>query len=314
MVCYWCGCLGKSGAPGRLCWIVPDGTWYVWPGHTRHKSPIYISTASQKTSEKVGQTTCNPVWQFNQAFNSTFAESLPARSVNGTSPPSTSSSKLAPNGTLTLGAKHHLFNGNIYIESASVMLGKLSLFRLWERERSKQEVTSLECTEGDLVMWWMGDWDAGACPSNWNPRLRCGEQRFNIFIIFELSDSLGQTHVAFTAFISEQMLTVCFFSGSRGSKANIEAFVRSIMLWCGSLAHGSARAAAAADPELGVYYNICWLWLPEWSLYEVKLIFAIIPSKEETTDLSSATELLKQWVKNQMHTNPMCTYSVATNS
>ncbi|XP_056911388.1 adhesion G-protein coupled receptor G4 isoform X2 [Takifugu flavidus] len=130
-----------------------------------------------------------------------------ARSVNVSSPPSTTSCKLAPNGTLTLGAKHQLLDGNIQIDPVSGMLGKLSLFRLWKRERSKQEVTSLECTEGDLVMWWTGNWDVGACPSNWDPRLRC-----------------------------------------------------------------------------------------EWSLYEVKLIFAIIPSKEETTDLSSATELLKQWL------------------
>lgn len=168
--------------------------------------------------------------QFNQTFNSTFAESLPARSVNVSSAPSTTSCKLAPNGTLTLGAKHQLLDGNIQIDPVSGMLGKLSLFRLWKRERSKQEVTSLECTEGDLVMWWTGNWDAGACPSNWDPRLRCGEQRLNIFIIFELSDSLGRTHVAFIAFSSEQMLTVCFFSGSRGSKANIEAVVRSILL------------------------------------------------------------------------------------
>lgn len=173
--------------------------------------------------------------QFNQTFDPTFAESLPDRSVNVTSPPSTSSSKLAPNGTLTLGAKHQLLDGDIHIEPFSSMLGKLSLFRLWERERSKQEVTSLECTEGDLVMWWTGDWDAGACPSNWDPRLRCGEQRLNVFIIFELSDSLGRTHVAFTAFSSEQMLTICFFSGSCGSKANIEAVARSITLCCGSL-------------------------------------------------------------------------------
>lgn len=115
--------------------------------------------------------------QFNQTFNSTFADSLPARSVNATSPPSTSSCKLAPNGTLTLGAKHELLDGNVQIEEASVMLGKVSLFRLWERERSKQEVTSLECTEGDLVTWWKGDWDAGACPSKWDTRLRCGEQK-----------------------------------------------------------------------------------------------------------------------------------------
>lgn len=105
--------------------------------------------------------------------------SLPARSLNTTPSSSTSCCKLAPNGTLTLGAAHQLVDGNIQIDPFSSMLGKLSLFRLWGRERSKEEVTSLKCTEGDVVMWWTGHWDAGACPPASDPTLRCGERSWN---------------------------------------------------------------------------------------------------------------------------------------
>lgn len=57
---------------------------------------------------------------------------------------------------------------------------------------------SLQCTEGELLMWWTGHWDARACPASWDPSLRCGERRRNLpfaqfnFIICESSDSLGQ--------------------------------------------------------------------------------------------------------------------------
>lgn len=101
----------------------------------------------------------------------------PARSLNTTPFPPTSSSKLAPNGTLTLGAKHRLVDGDVQVDANSSMLGRLSLFRLWGRERSREEVASLKCTEGDPLMWWTGHWDAGACPATSAPTLRCGERR-----------------------------------------------------------------------------------------------------------------------------------------
>lgn len=56
--------------------------------------------------------------------------------------------------------------------------------------------------------------------------------------------------------------------------------------------------------QLNIYSNAflitSCLWLTEWSLYEVKLMFAIIPYKEEPNDFSHTRELAKQWVKKQM--------------
>lgn len=117
-------------------------------------------------------------------------DSLLAHSLNSTPSPPTSCCKLAPNGTLTLAAKHQLVDAKIQIDPVSSMLGKLSLFRLWGRERSKEEVMSLNCTEGDLVMWWAEHWDDGACPATSDPKLSCGERSWIIllssfnFIIF----------------------------------------------------------------------------------------------------------------------------------
>ncbi|KAF3705649.1 Adhesion G-protein coupled receptor G4 [Channa argus] len=96
---------------------------------------------------------------------------MAARDVN--TPPS-SSCKLAPDGTLTLGATHTLKNGKILVIPFTSMPGKLSLFRLWGRERSTQEVTSLNCSEGDLVNWETDNWDTQICAPLPDPSLKCG--------------------------------------------------------------------------------------------------------------------------------------------
>lgn len=83
--------------------------------------------------------------------------------------------KLSPNGSLTLGAGHTLTDGNFQIIQNSTFSGKLSLFRIWGRERSKQEVTSLNCLEGDLVKWEVKHWDTSYCDPLSDPSLQCGE-------------------------------------------------------------------------------------------------------------------------------------------
>lgn len=107
----------------------------------------------------------------------TLTDSLPGHDGDSTPCTSPSCCKLAPNGTLTLGAAHKLVDGNIDIIPFTRLFGKLSLFRLWSRERSKQEVTSLKCTEGDLVTWWEDDWDTQFCAPLHDSSLHCGEQK-----------------------------------------------------------------------------------------------------------------------------------------
>ncbi|PWA22771.1 hypothetical protein CCH79_00002423, partial [Gambusia affinis] len=90
-------------------------------------------------------------------------------------PPVTASlcCQLASNGSLTLGVGHTINNGNIEIIKYGSMLGKISLFRMWGRERSKEEVTSLSCTEGDLVKWVRNNWDTVNCDPIRDTSLQC---------------------------------------------------------------------------------------------------------------------------------------------
>ncbi|KAM4546237.1 adhesion G-protein coupled receptor G4 isoform 2-T2 [Fundulus diaphanus] len=81
--------------------------------------------------------------------------------------------QLAPNGSLTLGVGHAVYDGNIDIIPYRGMLGKISLFRMWGRERSEEEVTSLSCTEGDLVKWEWDNWDTASCDPVSDTSLQC---------------------------------------------------------------------------------------------------------------------------------------------
>lgn len=115
--------------------------------------------------------------------HTTLFSSLLAHHVDTTPSISSSCRKLAPNGTLTLGATHRLVNGDIEIIPFPNPVVKLSLFRLWGRERSKQEVTSLKCTEGDLVKWDRNNWDTQICAPLPDSNLKCGELVENILYI-----------------------------------------------------------------------------------------------------------------------------------
>lgn len=159
-------------------WYMMCLTWM----HNREKPILYIDGIPVHITEGRSSTTPPSPTSSMTVIILHFPDSLPARSLNATPSSSTPCCKLAPYGTLTLGAAHRLVDGNIQIDPVSSMLGKLSFFRLWGRERSKEEVMSLKCTEGELVMWWTGHWDAGACPATSEPTLRCGEPRLSILL------------------------------------------------------------------------------------------------------------------------------------
>ncbi|XP_061754668.1 adhesion G-protein coupled receptor G4 [Nerophis ophidion] len=97
---------------------------------------------------------------------------------------SPSSCKLAPNGTLTLGAAHTRVDGTVRILPSTVLTGTVSLFRLWGRERSGQEVRSLKCTEGDLVQWVSHLWDTRVCAPIPDPTLKCEWSIYTVSLKF----------------------------------------------------------------------------------------------------------------------------------
>ncbi|XP_027886413.1 adhesion G-protein coupled receptor G4 [Xiphophorus couchianus] len=107
--------------------------------------------------------------------------------------------QLAPNGSLTLGVGHTINNGNIEIIKYSGMVGKISLFRMWGRERSTEEVTSLSCTEGDLVKWVRDNWDT----KNYDPvrdtSLQCEWSFYEVnlqFVIMRTDKNTTEHYIA----------------------------------------------------------------------------------------------------------------------
>ncbi|XP_062414127.1 adhesion G-protein coupled receptor G4-like [Pungitius pungitius] len=157
--------LGLGGREGRLV---------VWLLGTKWTTTGMVLPRSQWSSLCLTwtQTKDRPALYVNGDLVDIQAESTPSC----TDP----SCELAANGTLTLGASRHLVNGKVISRPAPV--GKLSLFRLWDRERSHQEVIS-QCTEGSLVQWEMDDWDSQACDPIPDPSLQCGEpMENNIYI------------------------------------------------------------------------------------------------------------------------------------
>ncbi|XP_069001741.1 adhesion G-protein coupled receptor G4 [Embiotoca jacksoni] len=81
--------------------------------------------------------------------------------------------KLAPNGSLTLGAEHVLVDGDVRVVPFTGVSGRFSLFRMWGRERSEREVTSLNCTEGELVKWEWDNWNTQTCAPLPDSSLQC---------------------------------------------------------------------------------------------------------------------------------------------
>ncbi|XP_019719701.1 adhesion G-protein coupled receptor G2 isoform X2 [Hippocampus comes] len=98
---------------------------------------------------------------------------------------STSCYELAPNGTLTLGSAYSMVNSAMRsLPSASFLV---SLFRLWGRQRSSQEVNTLSCTEGDLVHWSGEQWDKGLCAPICDDTLTCEWSDYKVSFKFTVS-------------------------------------------------------------------------------------------------------------------------------
>lgn len=83
--------------------------------------------------------------------------------------------QLAQNGTLTLGVSHSVLpNGELKPESGNSLLGEIGLFRMWGKEWSAEEVSSLGCADGDVVSWDLRQWK-NDCPPVPDNNLTCGK-------------------------------------------------------------------------------------------------------------------------------------------
>ncbi|KAL4648271.1 putative G-protein coupled receptor 112 [Arapaima gigas] len=83
---------------------------------------------------------------------------------------------LSPNGTLTLGLSHGFTNGDLIPESGHSLPGCVSLFRMWPREHTSQQLQDLRCATGNLVRWTASDWQMDSCQAIPDASLECGER------------------------------------------------------------------------------------------------------------------------------------------
>lgn len=66
---------------------------------------------------------------------------------------------VAAGGTLTLAVAHNFSKGEMNIETGKELKGSLSLFRVWKRERSAEDISGLTCADGDVLHWEEQIWD-----------------------------------------------------------------------------------------------------------------------------------------------------------
>ncbi|KAJ8396518.1 hypothetical protein AAFF_G00018240 [Aldrovandia affinis] len=107
--------------------------------------------------------------------------------------------RLPPGGTLSLGASHGFAGGGIEAETGTGFQGTVTLFRMWGRERSPQQLSALSCTEGDVVHWSTRDWDTSGCQPIFDPSLACAWSLYEIQVkvcVTSWDGSAMNTHAA----------------------------------------------------------------------------------------------------------------------
>ncbi len=136
--------LGLKGQGSELQ-IIMFGT--VWT-----KSDI----VSLENWHSVCMTWSNSMTEPNVYVNGTKVELKPQST--GTALPSHCCS-VAAGGTLTLAVAHNFVKNKISFETGTELKGSLSLFRVWGRVRSAQDISGMACTDGDVLHWEKLIWD-----------------------------------------------------------------------------------------------------------------------------------------------------------
>lgn len=84
---------------------------------------------------------------------------------------------LASNGTLTLGVFHELGAGTqVMMEDGSELVSAIGQFRMWNRERTPEEMSGRICAGGDALNWDAEKWRYGCSPQP-DQRFGCGKRR-----------------------------------------------------------------------------------------------------------------------------------------
>lgn len=91
------------------------------------------------------------------------------------SPSSPQPKRLAPGGTLTLGASHYVDgSGEVKAELGNNLLGEIGVFKMWASSWTAEELENMRCVDGDVVSWDTKQWDYN-CPPVTDSSLKCGK-------------------------------------------------------------------------------------------------------------------------------------------
>ncbi|XP_077362082.1 adhesion G-protein coupled receptor G4 [Festucalex cinctus] len=105
---------------------------------------------------------------------------------------SASCCEMAANGTLTLGVARR-------VGPCGDLLASLSLFRVWGRRRSGQEVKAAPCSEGDVLPWSREQWDTRVCAPIPDRTLTCEWSIYKVSLKFIIIRADGNNTEHYTA-------------------------------------------------------------------------------------------------------------------
>lgn len=93
------------------------------------------------------------------------------------SPRSPQPKRLAPGGTLTLGAPHYVDpSGEVKAERGNNLLGEIGLFKMWASAWTAEDLEEMKCVDGDVVSWDTKQWQYSRPPVT-DSSLKCGKYK-----------------------------------------------------------------------------------------------------------------------------------------
>ncbi|XP_056103665.1 adhesion G-protein coupled receptor G4 [Rhinichthys klamathensis goyatoka] len=116
---------------------------------------------------------------------------------------------VAAGGTLTLAVAHNFSKGEMNIETGKELKGSLSMFRVWKRERSAEDISGLTCTDGDVLHWEEQIWDnVMDCKPTLDITQQCDWRYYEVKLVFIIHREDGnKTSTEDAREVADQWLT-----------------------------------------------------------------------------------------------------------
>ncbi|XP_059394592.1 adhesion G-protein coupled receptor G4-like [Carassius carassius] len=116
---------------------------------------------------------------------------------------------VAAGGTLTLAVAHNFVKNKISIETGTELKGSLSLFRMWKQVRSAQEISTMACTDGDMLHWEKRIWNkAQDCTPIQDVTQKCNWPFYEVkLVLIIIREDGNKTNIYDAREVAHQWLT-----------------------------------------------------------------------------------------------------------